>query len=290
MSIIEMKKDLVSDIKGVDIEISALRRRFYSKLPNVPEEDVLHNEVFEYIIEHNNQLSKILNKIPELKNIDVNHIKVECWFYSNDVNKYCTIDLDDYYGAFEGYRYKLIVGGDNHGNFIMNGYHEDNANDMDIVYKLGDLNDKEYDTYTNALRDKVQTYFRYIEPIQKSNRKEIEAFSKYIRNHKLEMVTNIYKKLAVNYSYILDYSDGGREIYSVIMRYIDVLLTDINRTLNGVDVDHEYFARCRDLKTLVVKVQTDMHEWYENVDKYVDKIAKNNIGVSDVSQNILCFV
>lgn len=293
MSITEMKKELVKDIKGVDIEIAAIRRKFYSKLPDVPDEEELHDDVFDYIIDHNNTLSETFKKVPELKDIDVNDIKVECWFYSDEVEKYCTIELDDYYGAFEGYRYKLIAGGDNHGNLVVNGYHEDNPNEIDIVYKLAHLDSKNFDTfhtYIDNLRNKVQRFFRYLEPIQKSNRNKIDKFSKYIRNHRIEMVTDVYKKLADMYLYILDYSDGGRQLYDVLITHSSVLLADINRELNGVDVDHEYFAVCRELKTLIIKVRTDMREWYENVNKYVDNIANENIGVSDMSQYILSFV
>ena len=79
-------------------------------------------------------------------------------------------------------------------------------------------------------------------------------------------------------------------MYSVLLRHSDVLLTDVNRILNGIDVDHDYFARCRELKTLITQVQNDMRDWYNNVYIYVGKIAENNIGVSDISQNILDFV
>lgn len=287
-----MKRDIVRGIKGIDMEIHALRRRFDAKgIRDIKPEEEMHEEVVEYIYEHNDELSKILKKIDGLENIDVDDIKVDCWFWSKELHSYCAIDLDDYYGgAFQGYRYKLIVGGKNHGNLVANGYHEDNANDMDIVYKLGELNNKEYDTYTNTICNMVQEYFDHWDPIRQSNRKKIDAFSKYIRNHRVKLVTDIYNKLAVSYSYILDYSIGGGETYSAIMRHSDVLLTDVNRILNGVDVDHDYFARCRKLKTLITQVQNDMRDWYNNVYIYVGKIAENNIGVSDMSQNILDFV
>lgn len=287
-----MKRDIVRGIKGIEMEIDALRRRFYSKsIITIRPEEEMQEEVVEYIYEHNDELSKILKKMSGLENIDVNDIKVECWFWSKELHSYCTIDLDDYYGgAFQGYRYKLIVGGKNHGNLVANGYHEDNANDMDIVYKLEELNNSEYDTYTNALRNMVQKYFDYWDPIKQSNREKLDAFSKYIRNHRVKMVTDVYKKLAASYSYILDYSAGGGEMYSVLLRHSDVLLTDVNRILNGIDVDHDYFARCRELKTLITQVQNDMRDWYNNVYIYVGKIAENNIGVSDISQNILDFV
>lgn len=292
MSITEMKRDLVNDIKGVDIEVAAIRRRFHSKLPDIKPEEVLHDEVVDYIYEHDDKLQQILNKIEGLENIDVSDIKTECWFRSNLCNKdYCTIDLDDYYGgAYQGYRYKLIVGGENHGNLVVNGYHEDNMNDFDMVYNLDNSLSNEYDAYTQNIRTMVQKHFDLWEPIEKENETKIANFNKYIKNHKINMIIDVYKKLAKNYSYILDYSDGGRELYMVLMRHSDVLLTDINRELNGVDVDHEYFAICRELKSLILKVKTDMHEWYDNVDKYVDNIATNNIGVPDMSRSILSFV
>ena len=291
MSITEMKKDLVQSIKGVDLEISALRRRFYSKLPDTMSEEELHEDVVNYIYDNNDELQQTLNKIKELKNMNVDDIKVECWFWSKQWNKYCTIDLDEYYGgAYEGYRYKLIVGGENHGNLVINGYHEDNANDMDIIYKLGDLHITEYDTYTDDLRKIVQEYFNHWEPIKKSIKEDTDAFNRYIKNRKIEMDTDVYKNLDMRYSYILDYSDGGRKFYDALIIHSDVLLADINRRLNGVEVDHDYFARCRELKTLIIKVQTDIRDWYEKVYKYVGKIADNNIGVSDMSHNILAFV
>ena len=292
MSITEMKRDLVKDIKGVDIEIAALRRRFYSKLPNIKPEELLHDEVVDYIYEHDDKLQQILNKIEGLENIDVSDIKIECWFRSNLGNKDdYTIDLDNYYGgAHQGYRYKLIVGGENHGNLVVNGYHEDNMNDFDMVYNLDNRLSDEYDAYTQNIRTMVQKYFDDWESVEQENKTKIDAFSNYIRNHRIKMVTDVYKKLAKNYSYILDYSDGGRELYMVLMRHSDVLLTDINRILNGVDVDHKYFAICRELKSLILKVKTDMHAWYVNVDKYVENIATKNIGVPDMSRSILSFV
>jgi hypothetical protein len=294
MSITEMKRDLVNDIKGIDIEISALKRRFYAKLPDIKPEEVLHEEVVDYIHENTDKLQQILNKVPELKDIDVNQIKVYCWFWSKLCNRYVTIDMDDYYGGmYQGYRYNLIVGGDDHGDLIVNGYHEDNANDIDIVYKLGSLDRKNFDTfhaYINGIQNMVYEYFNYSEPIEKENKTKIANFNNYIRNHRIKMVTDVYTKLAKNYSYILDYSDGGRELYMVLMRHSDVLLTDINRELNGMDVNRQYFAFCRELKSLILKVKTDMHEWYVNVDKYVENIATNNIGVPDMSHNILSFV
>ncbi len=292
MSITEMKKELVNDIKGVDIEIATLRRRFHAKIPDIKPQEVLHDEVVDYIYEHNDKLQQILNKIKGLENIDVTDIKTECWFRSNLDNKdYYTIDLDDYYGgAYQGYRYKLIIGGENHGNLVVNGYHEDNVNDFDMVYDLGISVSGEYDAYTHNIRTMVQKYFNDWEPLEEENNIKIAAFNKYIRNHRIKMVTDVYKKLAKNYSYILDYSDGGRELYMVLMRHSDVLLTDINRELNGVDVDHEYFAICRELKELILKVKADICEWYKNVDKYVDNIAVKNIGVPDMSHHILSFV
>ena len=287
-----MKKDMVLNIKGIDMEINALQRRFNSTLPDVLSEEVMHENVINYIYEHNNVLSENLIKICGLENIDVNDIKVECWFWSKQVNSYCTIELDDYYGgAFQDYPYKLIVGGTNHGNLVANGYHENNTNDIDIIYRLGDLGyHNPIHTYIDTIHNMVQEYFDKWEPIERSNREKLDTFRKFIRNHRLELVTGIYKDLAINYSYILDYSQRGGELYSMLIKHSDILLNDLNRILNGIDVDSDYFKRCKELKIIITNVRNNIRYWYENVYIYVGKIAENNIGISDVSTKILDFV
>ena len=291
MSIQEIKTDLSSSIKGIEMEIDALRRRFYSKsIITIKPEEEMQEEVVEYIYEHNEDLSKILKKVGGLEDIDVDDIKVECWFFSKELHTYCTIDLDDHYGgAFQGYRYKLIVGGKNHGNLVANGYHEDNANDMDIVYKLEELNNSEYDTYTNTLRNMVQGYFDYWDPIKQSNREQIDAFSKYIRNHRIKLITEVYRKIASNYSLILSYNKEGNKLYDVMIRQSEILLNQTTQELNKPDIYPEYSRLCTELRDLIIVVKRDMSEWYKNVDKCIYRIANDNV-VSDIRHHILSFV
>ena len=96
--------------------------------------------------------------------------------------------------------------------------------------------------------------------------------------------------MSKHYTFVLDYSDGGRETYNSIMTHSKILINDINREVLGFSIDKEYFILCKNLKILVNNVRKDIQEWYENVDKYIDIIAYNNIGVSDISTIILSFV
>ena len=290
MSIPEIKTDLVNSIKGIDIEISAIRRRFESKLPYIKPEEELHEKVIDYVYDNNDRLSKILNNVPELKVIDVNDIKIECWVWSNICKQYCTIDLDEYYGGgYEPYLYKLIVGGENHGDIVMNGYHEDNTNNFDIVYKVGGLHNDEFDTYTSDIRLMVEQYFRYYDPIKEENEIKKDNFNKYIRNHRIELITEVYRKIASNYSLILSYNKKGNQLYDVMIRQSEILLDQATQELNKTNVDPEYSKLCTELYKLITSVISDMSEWYENVDKCIYRIANDKV-VSDVRHHILSFV
>jgi len=290
MSISEIKTDLVNSIKGIDIEVAAIRRRFESKLPYIKDEEELHEEVVDYVYEHNDRLSEILKKVPELKDIDVNDIKLQCWVWSNICNQYCTIDLDNYYGGmYQPYRYMLIVGGENHGDLVVNGYHEGNTNKFDIVYKLGEYLSNEYDAYINDIRKMVTDYFNNYDPIKKENQRKKADFNRYIRNHRVKMITDVYNKLAKNYSFILSYTNSGNVLYEVMMRHSRVLLDETIQEMNKTNVDPEYLTSCKELNALITSVMNDMREWYENVDKCIYRIANDKV-VNDVRHHILSFV
>ena len=288
MSITEMKKDLVSSIKGIDMEISALRRRFNSKLPDIKPERELHEEVGDFVyLDDNDRLTEILNKVPELKDINVNNIKLVCWVWSNTHNQYYTIDLD--YAPTMAYRYNLIIGGKNHGDLVVNGHHHDNANNFDIVYKLHGYLSNEYDTHTSDIREMITDYFDYYDPIKKENQRKTADFDRYIRNHRVKMVTEVYTTLANNYSFILGYTEAGNKVYDVMMRHSWTLLDETIKEMNHTGIDPEYWTLCKELNALITSVISDMKEWHDNVDKCIYRIA-NDKAVNDIRHNILSFV
>ena len=288
MSISEIKTELVNSIKGIDMEIAAIRRKFNSELPHIKPQRELNEEVGDFVyLDDNDRLSEILNKVPELKDINVNNIKLVCWVWSNTHNQYYTIDLD--YAPTMAYRYNLIIGGKNHGDLVVNGHHDDNANNFDIVYKLHGYLSNEYDTHTSDIREMITDYFDYYDPIKKENQRKIADFDRYIRNHRVKMITEVYKTLANSYSFIIGYTKNGTKLYDVMMRHSGVLLDETIRELNRPNIDPEYLTLCRELNELITSVTSDMTEWYENVDKCIYRIANDKV-VNDVRHHILSFV
>jgi len=187
------------------------------------------------------------------------------------------------------YRYNLIIGGKNHGDLVVNGHHHDNANNFDIVYKLHGYLSNEYDTHTSDIREMITDYFDYYDPIKKENQRKIADFDRYIRNHRVKMITEVYKTLENSYSFIIGYTKNGTKLYDVMMRHSGVLLDETIRELNRPNIDPEYLTLCRELNELITSVTSDMTEWYENVDKCIYRIANDKV-VNDVRHHILSFV
>jgi hypothetical protein len=112
---------------------------------------------------------------------------------------------------------------------------------------------------------------------------------KYIRNHQIELITEVYRKLASNYSLILSYNKPGNQLYDAMIRQSEKLLDQATRELNKPDTDPEYSRLCTELYDLIVMVKSNMSEWYKNAHRCVYRIANDKV-VSDVRHHILSFV
>jgi hypothetical protein len=66
-------------------------------------------------------------------------------------------------------------------------------------------------------------------------------------------------------------------------------LDQATQELNKSNVDPEYSRLCTELYDLITMVKNDMSEWYENIHKYICRIAIDN-AVGDVGVHILTFV
>ena len=289
MTIMDMKKEIVKNIKDIDYKTNIVKQQFINSLDDVEDESNLQDELMEYIVNNKEDFNIMFTKYDCLPEINIYNVRFRLYYYDNYKKDIYGIELDDYFGI-ELYQYDLIIGGPNHGQLTINGYHDENKNDYDIIHDLNtSSNIEDYACLDNF---KVFIQNMYDNHIKKcnDNADKRKKFKLYIRKFRVKLITDVYKKLSKEYTYILDYSDGGRETYHTIMMHSQILLNEINRELLGFMFDKEYFKQCKNLKILVRNLRKDMQEWYDNVPKYIDNISINNIGASDISRIILSFV
>ena len=302
MSITEIKTDISSSIKGIDIEIAGLKRRLYMN-KHKQKGYISRDGLIDYIdINSYTMLPEILGNYKELREIDIEDIKVLCYFWIDDERKmHDNVDLNSYYGTIDIYddgniidwqpalyRYTLNIGGKKHGKFVINAEHPDNDNTSDIVYQLDPDSTYEY-TYFKEIAEMSQRYYDKIKKQININKLQDMYINKYIRNHRVKMVTEVYRKIASNYSLILSYNNEGNLLYDVMIRQSGILLDQATQELNKSNVDPEYSRVCKELYDLITMVKSDMREWYENVDKCIYRIA-NDKALNDVRHHILSFV
>lgn len=303
MSIAKAKIDILSGLTGINTMMPELRMKFnkidrYKLMSEVQE---CKDELIEYIdINSYTMLPEILGNYEELREINIEDIKVSCYFWIVKERKLQgEVDLNIYYGVDHihddviysepaRYRYTLIIGGKEHGKFIINAEHPDNDNTSDIVYELDPDSSYEY-MYFKEVAELSKRYY------DKQNRRrltrEIEAMyvEKCIRNQRIKMLTELYTTIADNYSLILSYNKKGKHLYNVIIRQSGRLLNRVTDEMNKIRFDPLYSRLCKELYELITMVKSNMIEWYENVDKCIYSIA-NNMLVKDIRHHIISFV
>ena len=301
MSISEIKTDISSSIKGIDIKLAGIRRRLY--MNKQKKGYVSRDELIDYIdINSYTMLPEILGNYEELREINIEDIKILCYYWIDDERTIQeSVNLDSYYGIIESnqdddiidwepslYRYTLNIGGKKHGKFIMNAEHPDNDNTSDIVYQLDPDSTYEY-MYFKEIAEMSQRYYDKVKKQITINKLQDMYIKKYIRNHQIELITEVYRKLASNYSLILSYNKPGNQLYDAMIRQSEKLLDQATRELNKPDTDPEYSRLCTELYDLIVMVKSNMSEWYKNAHRCVYRIANDKV-VSDVRHHILSFV
>ncbi len=303
MNIDEIKTDITSSIRGIDINLAGIRRRLYMSKQKKGYANI--DELIDYIdINSYTMLPEILGNYEELQEINIEDIKVLCYYWIDDERTiHDSVNLDSYYGFVDTYddddeevidsqpsfyRYTLKIGGKNHGKFIINAEHPDNDNNSDIVYQLDPDSTYEY-MYFKEIAKMSQ---RYYDKVKKQNiiykLKEM-YIKKYIRNHRIELITEVYRQISNNYSLILNYNNKGKNLYDAIIRQSEILLDQTTVELNKPYTDQEYSRLCTELYVLIVMVKSNMSEWYINAHRCVYRIANDKV-VSDVRHQILSFV
>lgn len=293
MSISEMKREIVHNIKSIDIAVAGFRRRFERTLPEFKYEEELHEEIMDYVYEHIHELSSYLSHYPELKDINNNNIKVECWFMNKEDNTTATVDLDDYYSQTEPCQYTLVIGGKRHGYLIVNGDHPHNANygNGDIVYNLTNYLCGKYNLHIHTLRDMVQDYFDHWLPIKKEIKLKRENFKNYIEKFRIDSALDIYERLDQYHPFIIGYSDKGRQLYYAVYNHSTRILYDISTKLQNSKLHtDEYLARLHKLRETIESVQRKMKDWFENGQKCVYYLCKQHNIPSEINKQIMCFV
>jgi hypothetical protein len=301
MSISEIKTDISNSIKGIDIKLAGFRRRLY--MNKQKKGYVSRDELIDYIdINSYTMLPEILGNYEELREINIEDIKILCYYWIDDERTIQeSVNLDSYYGIIESnqdddiidwepslYRYTLNIGGKKHGEFIMNAEHPDNDNTSDIVYQLDPDSTYEY-MYFKEIAEISQRYYDKVKKQKIKYKIQDMYIKKYIRNHRIELITEVYRKVASNYSLILSYNKQGNQLYDAMIRQSKILLDQATQELNKPNVDPEYSRLCTELYDLITMVKNDMSEWYENIHKYICRIAIDN-AVGDVGVHILTFV
>jgi hypothetical protein len=301
MSIPKIKTDISNSIKGIDIKLAGFRRRLY--MNKQKKGYISRDELIDYIdINSYTMLPEILGNYEELREINIEDIKILCYYWIDDERTIQeSVNLDSYYGIIESnqdddiidwepslYRYTLNIGGKKHGKFIMNAEHPDNDNTSDIVYQLDPDSTYEY-MYFKEIAEISQRYYDKVKKQKIKYKIQDMYIKKYIRNHQIELITEVYRKLASNYSLILSYNKPGNQLYDAMIRQSEKLLDQATRELNKPDTDPEYSRLCTELYDLIVMVKSNMSEWYKNAHRCVYRIANDKV-VSDVRHHILSFV
>lgn len=291
MSISEMKREIVHNIKSIDIAVDGFKRRFEKSLPEYKYEEELHEEIMEYVYDHMDELSSYLSHYPELKDIN-NNIKVECWFTNKEDNTAATVDLDYYYSQMEPCRYTLVIGGKRHGYLVVNDDHPDNANygNGDIVYNLSQYLCGKYNLHIHTLRDMVQDYFDRWLPIKKEIKLKRQNFKSYIENFRVDTMLDIYKQIDQYHPFILGYGDKSRELYYAMYNNSTRILYDIRVKLHESNLNTEYFVTLNELRETIESVQRKMKDWFENGQKCVYYLCKQHNIPSEINKQIMCFV
>jgi len=301
MSIPKIKTDISNSIRGIDIKLAGFRRRLY--MNKQKQGYISRDELIDYIdINSYTMLPEILGNYEELREINIEDIKILCYYWIDDERTIQeSVNLDSYYGISMSdqdddfvdwvpslYRYTLNIGGKKHGEFIINAEHPNNDNTSDIVYQLDPDSTYEY-TYFKEIAEMSQRYYDKVKKQKIKYKIEDMYIKKCIRNHRIELITEVYRKVASNYSLILSYNKQGNQLYDVMIRQSKILLDQATQELNKPDTDPEYSRICTELYDLITMVKSDMSEWYENIDKYICRIAIDN-AVGDVGVHILTFV
>lgn len=290
ITISEIKHDFIQSIRSIDITVDGLTRRFERKLPYFKSVEELQEEIMDYVYEHNDRLSGILNKYDKLKDIKVEDIRPECWYQTKDTDYSCTVNLDDYYGI-ELYRYNLIIGGEDHGNFIIND-HPDNSNKGSgkIIYKLKNWDNVEYHSYIDDMRDMIQDHFHCWENVEAEIKSKRQHFKCFIDRFRANAIYDVYSQFDKYYSSLIGYNDESRKIYYMMYNNSSRTLSDIEYKLQKSSLDIEYHAKLIELRKKIVSTQHKIKNWFENGQKCIYRICKQHSIPNEISKQIMCFV
>lgn len=289
-----MKRNIVESIKNIDRDISDTRRRFESKLDYTDELDI-ENRLMEYIYENTNEFLDMFSKYKALRNITtLDQVRFRLYYKNYDSNSNFSstysVDLDEFYGITL-HQYDLIIGGDNNGNLIINGGHDNNKLQYNIIHSLTTSPITQDYSCIEKLRLFTQNIYDKYNSICARNHDKRRSFNRYIRHHRVHLITNVYDKLLEIYFYILNFSPGGREFYDMLIKHGKILLKDIHKEIkDNCNEDKLYKESCLFLKYKVDELHKKINTWYWNVPSYINEIVHNNIKVPEVGDIILSFV
>jgi hypothetical protein len=272
--------ELNSLVKSVIKEDNEMHRNFFRHMENiVDEDDIIDDEPSYY------DLRALLKKRLNIENdseIDENvklkscywADKCECITKNNlsihapnchNGQMWYAKDLDDYFG-FELYRYELIVGGPNHGTFIVHGNHEDNENEEDIEINLDDFNQK-FECIEN-LNKFVQDANDKNGEIHKRNKKHKKNFELYRKKNKIKKIIEVYTLFKTKYHMIIGYNKISKRRCDIFKQKIQDLTNEASELLSiNNNYDEDLKKLCEELIHILEMVKEDMEDWYDTVEE-----------------------
>jgi hypothetical protein len=295
-------------VKSIIQEENAMQRKFYSKLECVVDE----NEIIEKVMDKWNEmvdmpsyheLRDLLKKRLNITNnneIDENIRLKSCYWAEKchcitDKNlslhavnchngqRWYANDLDDYFGI-ELYKYDLIVGGPNHGTFIINGNHNENENEEDIEIKLADFNQK-FECIEN-INKLVQDVFNENKNIKERNAERKKNFELYRKKNKIKKIIEVYTMFKTKYYMMIGYNERSKKIYNVFNKKRQELNTEACELLSiNNNYDEDLKILCEELINTLDVVNNDIKTWYTTIE---DKI--NTKFNQDISKYICEFI
>ena len=112
----------------------------------------------EHIIDNSNNFKIMFTKYDCLPEINIDNVRFRLYYYDRYKKNIFGIELDDYFGI-ELYQYDLIIGGSNHGKLIINGNHNENNNDYDIIHDLNTSSSIEDYACLDNFKDLIQNMY-----------------------------------------------------------------------------------------------------------------------------------
>ena len=304
------KKEIVSFMHNMDIDYDNQREEFNDELNTILYEQIHEKHIQDVTMEHwsaiqhDSRYQQLLDRIKTHLNIPDNEdiqedIKLKSCYWGDDnthcncINDHCSIncdngkmwyaeDLDDYFG-FEQYKYELILGGPNHGTFIVHSNHPDNNIDEDVELDIFKYFGRDYECI-HYIKNYVQDAYDRNSSLHRKSTVKRGKFKLFQQKYRISQILELYDMLKKYYTEFIGYNTVSRKFTKVFINKLDAIIKEA-LTIRETSTDNELHEIIESLKIKTDKLKGDVNMWL-----YTSNIALKENFTPDINNCIINYI